>query len=253
MHTAEDVVHEWAILLNGAADHAAKVANLSRPAAFWQLWNQVRVSYNVRLADAQGYMDFHAAAGQRATRYKATLPGITSTHQQRAPDYVVCLRDQPDVPMPKLVERWGAEYVSKVLHWLRGTLLPADDGAPTWVSKVELFFGFLLSVEFLPPIYDAKRKLWIRNPHLVAPTHRRVQWFSQNLGAIAGALGQQLRFEQKWPSSAALGGVHPYIAVVLPTPLRTSIDAFFMRHLARARGFSTAWWRSLPLPEACLR
>ena len=253
VNAAEDVVHEWVILMNEAADHAARVANLGRPAAFWQLWNKVRISYNTRLASAQAYMDFHAAAGQRAARYKAMLPGASTVHQQRAPESVVCVRNLPAVPMPKLVERWGAEYVAKVLQWLRDTLLPAHEGAPTWVSKVELFFGFLLSVEFLPPIYDARRKLWVRNPHLVAPTHRRIQWFSQNLAAIAGALGQQLHFEQKWPSSAALGGVHPCIAVVLPAPLRASIDSYVMRHLARAKGFSTSWWRSLPLPEATLR
>ena len=34
VHSAEDLVHEWAIVLNGAADNAAKQANLNRTDAF---------------------------------------------------------------------------------------------------------------------------------------------------------------------------------------------------------------------------
>ena len=40
---AEDVVHEWAVIQNDAADAAAKLANLNRSSDFWELWDTVRV------------------------------------------------------------------------------------------------------------------------------------------------------------------------------------------------------------------
>ena len=185
---------------------------------------------------------------------KHLLRGNDQRPHQQAPNYAISFVQSVDVPMEKLVQRWGAEYVRKLSTWLRTHFLPSTtDAEPAWVSKTEIFFGFLLSTQYLPPVYEAKRKVWLRNPHLVAPTYRRVQWFIQNLGAVAQALGQQLRFVEKWPSSAALGGLHPCLAVVLPGQLRSSIDRYLAGHLAGLPGLPGQRWRHVPVPEACLR
>ena len=251
---AEDLVHEWAIVLNGVADSAAKHANLNRPESFWSLWNQVRVSYNQELDNAQRCMDFHAAMGLRATTHKGRTHDAVAPAQQPGPTHWICFADVVSVPMPKLVARWGADYVDRLSSWLRTNFLaPTDEAVPAWISKVELFFGFLLATGYLPPVYEAKRKVWLRSPHLIAQTHRRVQWFNQNLSAVAHALGQPLVFENRWPSSAALGGLHPCLAIVLPVQLKSSIDRYLTGHMTQLRGLPATRWRSLPLPEACLR
>ena len=250
---AEDLVHEWAIVLNGVADGAAKHANLNRSESFWRLWDRVRISYNCELTNAQCCANFHVAVGQRALRHKTRPHDTVAPRQQPAPGRAIHFENGADIAMPALVERWGAEYVRKLAGWLRDTFLPGNDSPPTWVSKLELFFGFLLATNFLPPIYDTKRKIWIRNPHLVAPTYKRVTWFSLNLSAVAKAMGQAVVFAQRWPSSAALGGIHPCIAVRLPTQLRTAIDRYISGAMARPHGSSSTRWRSLPVPDSCLR
>ena len=254
VHTTEDLVHEWASTLNGIADGAAKQANLNRSESFWQLWNQIRTSYNEQLGSAQICMDLHVTIGARATRCRQVPRDPAVRPQQQEPVHVLCFSEVPDVPMPTLVARWGAGYVSRLSCWLRSVFLSAREGvAPVRVSKVEIFFGFLLSTGFLPPVYDAKRKLWQRNPHLAAATHRRVQWFAQNLGAVAKKLGFPLAFESKWPSSAALGGQHPCLGARFPVQLRASIDRYLMAYQAQLRGSSTLRWRHVPLPESCMR
>ena len=250
----EDLVHEWASTLNGVADGAAKQANLNRSESFWQLWNRTRTSYNEQLRNAQTCVDLHVAIGARATPCRQVSRDLEVRPQQQEPVRILCFSDVPDVPMPTLVARWGADYVSRLSRWLREVFPSArEDSPPVWISKVELFFGFLLSTEFLPPVYDAKRKLWLRNPHLVAATHRRVQWFAQNLGAVAKQMGLPLAFESKWPSSAALGGQHPCLGARFPVQLRASIDRYLLACHAQLRGPTMLRWRHVPLPSSCLR
>ena len=251
---AVDVVHEWAIRHNGVADSAAKHFNTCRSDAFWTLWNGVRASYNKQLSHARCFLNFHVAIAVRATRGRILHRGSSHRPQQALPTRILCLHRREEVQMPKLVDRWGAEYVSKLRDWMHQSFLPGGgDTAPTWVSKVELFFGFILATQFLPPVYDGRRKTWIRHPHLVATTDKRVQWFCLNLTAVAKALGMQVVFEQKWPSSAALGGLHPCTGVVLPMQLRASVDDYLATHLAAQRGFGFSRWKHIQLPDAVLR
>ena len=67
---ALDVVHEWAVRQNDAADASAKRANLARPAGFWEVWNAVRIQHNSETLRADRIMALHAAVGHKASRNK---------------------------------------------------------------------------------------------------------------------------------------------------------------------------------------
>ena len=127
---AQDVVHEWAVLQNVAADGAAKQANLNRPQSFWSTWNAVRVSYNQQLDVARKVVALHAAVGTRAIRSK---PDRADARRQPAQEPAVTSLYMPGLrqsPMPKLVDRWGADYLDKLCQWLDGIFGSQDNGSP---------------------------------------------------------------------------------------------------------------------------
>ena len=130
--------------------------------------------------------------------------------------------------------------------------MPASDGDDKcWVSGVELLFGFMLTMQFLLPVYIAKRKRWERSPHLVASISQRTRWFSQHLTGLAH--GVVLDFTKRWPSCAALGGMHQCLALAFPQQQRAAIHGFLSVKLGQFGGALNDRWRFLPLPYECLR
>ena len=70
---AQDVVHEWAVIQNDAADAAAKLANMTRSEEFWALWDSVRLQCNVESRRAETILALHAAVGHKASRSKSNF------------------------------------------------------------------------------------------------------------------------------------------------------------------------------------
>ena len=76
LDNASDLVHEWAVFHNHAADAAAKAANQSRSEEFWSLWNAVRVSLNEQGQRADWILALHAAVGVKATQARSGRSGL---------------------------------------------------------------------------------------------------------------------------------------------------------------------------------
>ena len=191
---ATDLVHEWAILQNAAADTAAKCANQSRPASFWHDWNALRTSYNADVK-ADAVVGLRVAIGLKATRERQCCPRSLQQREQRPPDSAACLSGVRDLATPALMQRFGADYVIKLKWWMQEAFrLPSQDIRPTWMSAVDLLFSFLLSAKFLPQVYKADCKQWQRGPHFIATVSQRSRWFLQQLKAVARGAGHLFGF-----------------------------------------------------------
>ena len=127
------------------------------------------------------------------------------------------------------------------------------ESRPVWVSNVELFLGFVLEMSYIPPVYVACRKQWVRNPHISATLPNWVKWSFRNLTALLKAGGVQIVTAQKWPASSALGGVHTCLPVVLPERQRLVIESFLDSRLRSCPPHGNNRWRSLTLPDSCYR
>ena len=189
----------------------------------------------------------------KASRNEDTFQKCSFRVEQAAPQAVVVFRALPEAQTDKMVSRFGNAYINRLTQWMQDTFAGTAGGTRCWVSGIELLFGFMLGTHFLPPVYIANRKRWERNPHLVASVAQRTRWFCQQLTGLARAHGLALDFEERWSSCAALGRKHQCIALALPEQQRVAIRDYFGTKLGSCGGALNERWRSLPLPEVCLR
>ena len=251
---AQDAVHEWAVVQNVAADGAAKQANLNRPQSFWRMWNAVRVSYNKQVDVAQKVIALHAAIGTRAVRSKPDRAEMRRQPEQEAAAISLYMPRLRDTPMPKLVDRWGADYLDKLCKWLDGIFGNRDNGDPViWISGVELLLDFLFEHQMVPPIYLPERKVWVRSPHIQAETAKRVRWFIGHCNAVAHVAGYQLQFRPRWPSCSALGVQLPCVPARIPGSRKEAIGMYVAEHVRLGKGRFHLRWRTMPLPSSLWR
>ena len=251
---AQDSVLEWAILQNSAVDAAARTANLNRSDVFWNKWEVVRRSMIKEECTAEAIISLHAAIGRKATQTRVRHGGRTRDGQQAPPDQAVVAEGVGHFPVQYLVDRLGSDYIGRLQDWVSNSFLrDSVESRPVWVSNVELFLGFVLETSYVPPVYVARRKQWVRNPHISASFSNRVRWFFRNLTALLKAGGVQIATAQKWPASSALGGIHTCLPVVLPERQRLAIESFLDMRIRSCPPHGNNRWRSLTLPDSCFR
>ena len=203
---------------------------------------------------AEKMFALHAGVGHKASKNKDAFGKSGIQVEQAPPQIVLTFRTAPAAQSGKMLDRFGAEYISKLNQWMQETFLAPGDGATfSWVSGVELLVGFMLTMKFMPPVYIARRKRWERNPHLVASVPRRTRWFSQHLTGLARAHGVVIEFQPRWPSCAALGGKHQCLPLAFPEQQRAAILEFLRARLGACSVALNERWRSLQLPDGCFR
>ena len=251
---ASDLVHEWAVFHNHAADAAAKAANQDRSDEFWNLWNAVRASLNEQGQRADRVLALHVAVGVKATQARPGRSGLVWRAQQCPPTEVLVMAGVQHVEVPRMVDRFGAQYIGQLKAWMHDTFQEVSENrTPVWVSTVELFFGFVLATRTLPPVYLRSKKSWQCNPHIVAALPRRCRWFLQQVTALAKHSGYSLTLEEQWPSSALLSGKFSCLAVAMPINQIDLVGRYMHSHLQTLSGKLQDRWRSIPLPEVCYR
>ena len=190
----------WIFWNNGAADRAARMANVSRPARFWEVWsrhaaetlaiqNLFEEVVNLQLAVAtfsmqttQGQTEYFE--GEQANKPRRSFLRFydDSEWQQQLP--------------PSLVERYNVNLVRKVSTWWQARVTSGENATLRWVPLVFLYIDYQMTWDCPGPLKIQGR--WIEaktRPHLAPERfeHRvRMRWFRNFLQSFWRSVGIKL-------------------------------------------------------------
>ena len=197
-------LEDWLILNNGAADKAAEMANLQRPEAFWDAWNEVQRDFALQHLKARAALELHRAIAAKATAGKDALwTGAEDVAKVSAPE----IRPLP-VPVPRSLAKYGLVFVGRLHRWLSGlAALPVD--SVQWYSFAQLYLAFCFEEDLVPPILDTRLRRWCpyddESPAMAGLSFAvRARYFRQQVRAVVAQSHGRLHTAEIRPYSSAL-------------------------------------------------
>ena len=206
---AEDEVTRWQYFNNQLVDQAACRANLDRPIAFWDQWEQLRRQWTYHCLVAKQVMRVHVAVGRAVRDWKR--PSVPGTIRQ--PDPLVPVMDIPTCSEDRLRDvyrKFGRPFTQTLLTWLRLVVHSGRSTEARWISYVQLYIAFMEATSFRPPFCRTSSKQWYcvgNDPVLLlreVELSRRVTCFQQQIKECVRAAGGVLSSMAIRPASEFL-------------------------------------------------
>ena len=220
--SVSDDIQRWLVLHNVLADEAARVANLTRPDSFWQLWERHSGQVEAHLWLARHVVTHQVAVMQRWFQNKTSL--------QPDKEYVPKERKQFPMswevpatlePTRRFRQAFGTDLKKRVLHWWQ-RVFDQNSGQLQWCSYAQLFLHWVLDEQHPGVVKNGKR--WIDcAATVVHPAGRykfrvRARWFRLMLQEFMKACGLKVARANLRPASEFL---HVHIGCV-SAPMRQS-------------------------------
>ena len=209
LSTAKCKQDVWKIWNNRKADQVAKWANLTRPEAFWEVWER----HSVETATAQSLFEevwrLHVAVADMSVKSADELtvdeqPGS----RPRAPR---CFVKRFDVSAwdgslsPSFSSCYGAEMSRRVQRWWIARVCNHSNLEVQWVSLAHLYVDYQLTFGCAGPIKSGHRWLDpLQRQYLEPekhPFHKRLKWFKRCVKLFCKVHDMQVAFETCRPDS----------------------------------------------------
>ena len=137
---ATDAFESWMIHGNMAADHAARMANISRPEAFWQMWERHvhAVHCNNQIGCWIRKHMVHVALRWNEARQGNEVQAAEPVSRRRVlPPREWCVVDKLEFRNNALYKQFGQAFSDRLLQWFNQ--IWSNDCQVEWVSFTQLF------------------------------------------------------------------------------------------------------------------
>ena len=264
IHAAASFFEQWAFMHNALADRAARVANLCRPPAFWDV--QRRHQHQVHLVQrvngelqkvilavsksAVQRTQLEEAVAMEVGEEQVTVPStsLLTMEDEQCP---VALTDLAPLPV---AQRFGHRLTAMVAAWLHEGLQQAAENHERcrWVSWIQLYVDFQQRTGDAGPYYD---KGW-QDPNvrtlLKARQYnfrKRCSWFVQLVKQIMKANAIHLKGSVTRPDSVMLALHTASIYIAWPSQRTQFTEKWFHQVLSKAATRDGKSLNSLPIAK----
>ncbi len=184
LQSATSKKQAWIYWNNGAADRAARMANLSRPCGFWQQWSQHAAETWAVQRLFEETISLHLAVASLSVQTKADEPLPEADPVARPRRVFQRHYDESQwvqlVP-PSLVERYNYSLAQKLTQWWGTRVNSSPSSQLRWVPIVFVYIDWQMSWDCPGPLKIKKQ--WVEaktRPHLAPERfghNIRIRWF----------------------------------------------------------------------------
>ena len=255
VQSARTLEEAWKTWNNGAADRAAKMANVSRPPTFWKTWQlhaaqhfEIQSLYeevvNLQLAVAE----LSIKTASKSHEDLEFEPVAVKTGRQFSKHYDASAWD---LTMPvALTSRYGYGLADKVVNWWQERVR-TDDENLCWIPFTYLYIDFQLTYGCPGPLKVSQQWFESRTRQHLAPEkfpHRvRVRWFRNFLGHFWKNTGIKINTATCKPDVDTIQAFVPSVSLAWDPWCLDQISRWLRNHLAGPCARSAKELRTLPL------
>ena len=206
----------WEFCNNERADQTAKLANLTRPSAFWTLWNAHAKATWTYAGYFREVWNLHTAVAERSTKFDRGLTVDDAVAPAPRP-----IREFPlhcDVTgwrpvTPEFSREFGPALTARLVAWFQQRCLSFSDSEVKWRSIAVLYVDYQLTFGCAGPLKLGR--IWgdvVQRRHLDAERftfQARLKWFKRCLKLLCTAVGVSTSFETCRPHSDVILSFSP--------------------------------------------
>ncbi len=256
-------LENWAFQHNIVADRAARLANLQRDAAFWELHRRHCLeterarSISLTVQSVILAISLKVVAREVVLSKDETIEPAVAGHVEP-----VMIADAPpwngvtpSAPFPlELTRRFGHRFVATLVAWFEEAVKSFESGCQTaWISVHQLYIDFQHQTGELGLVYD---KVW-KDPEilpglkLVPRTfRRRSAWFGKAIRSIFRAYGVEIPWMVTRPHSMMIALHTSSLALPWPEWRRMAVEKWLMQHLPTKKAATRDGHDLVHLPPA---